>query len=772
MGIFVCGENMKKSICVLAAVSLLFGVASCGNRGNDLSKAKKVSEDETWWNDSITKITADEINGELNEPSYQLLTKCCAADEDSFVVSFMVMSQNIRNNEILRHYSYKGELLGQVNIGAFFGYKEDYYATNAVYKKNDSYYALLRHVDEAQERQVNTIYEIDFKEGKLKNPVTFELPSDVNKQAEINTMVEAGGKTVCQFDYFDKNWQAVSGICVIDGDKHKIVYPDFGNDVKLEYISNLSSSGDAATFIAAVNENGLEKTLFCTLDVNTYDITSVKSDHSIMDANFVEGCGVFDISDRRTVAKIDPSTGGRNTLVDLSDTFISGQYVLGTQIAWASDDKVVLLAEDYDLCGTPATNIILLEKAKTNPNAGKAVLTIASLDEMTNQEYCAVNDFNRNSDKFFIKTDYKYYDMANEGWKSQEGSDEYDHGIITSFEADTATVLMSDIREGKGPDLVIYSNEYGQLNNTDYLVDLTRRIASEKRLNSGEYMGFVTQPNGRDGNHYRLNYGFMFDGCIVKSDLIGEGAAGLTFGQYEQIINESYGGVNILPKDGSLRMKTLFTCSDYMSFDKSGKISLNNDGFRAMADYMASIPDNAKFDNLIDDKIDPVSCYVRNFSSYIYAYSQVYADYSIVGLPSSDGHAETISGRGIGITSCCVLQDAAWSFAMKMMSPEVQSMSDMYDPVLLIAQKENFNSFVSTYNARVKAAGEGKLFPEKAVDAYIGQISDAVVVPDVDSSILVIMNEEMPAYYEGQKSFDEVCFIIGNRVNLMLSERG
>ena len=55
---------------------------------------------------------------------------------------------------------------------------------------------------------------------------------------------------------------------------------------------------------------------------------------------------------------------------------------------------------------------------------------------------------------------------------------------------------------------------------------------------------------------------------------------------------------------------------------------------------------------------------------------------------------------------------------------------------------------------------------------YIRQISDAVVVPDVDSSILVIMNEEMPAYYEGQKSFDEVCFIIGNMVNPMLSERG
>ena len=38
--------------------------------------------------------------------------------------------------------------------------------------------------------------------------------------------------------------------------------------------------------------------------------------------------------------------------------------------------------------------------------------------------------------------------------------------------------------------------------------------------------------------------------------------------------------------------------------------------------------------------------------------------------------------------------------------------------------------------------------------------------------IIVIMNEEMPAYYTGQKSLDEVTKIIENRVNLMLAERG
>lgn len=752
---------MKKIICVLAAVSLLLGIASCGNKGNDLSKARKVSSDETWWNDTVTKISSDEIIEELSEEPYQLESRCFAADEDSFVISYVAWGHEMFMNTILRHYSYNGELLGQVNIGAFFGYEEDCYSATTVYKRNGTYFVLID----------DTVYEIDFTDGKLKNPYTLELSSPDAGQAELSQMVDVGGKTVCLFFSYNKEFEAIHGICVFDGIRQEIIFPEFGKDIKLEYLSNLSSNGDAATFIAAVNENGLEKTLYCTLDVNTLEIATVSADHDIEYADFVEGLGVFDAGDSRTVSKIDPATGERSVLVDLSDTFINGQFTYEKKIVWAEDDKVVLLANEYALNDRiSSSSIVLLEKAETNPNEGKAVLTIASLDELSYQEYFAVNDFNRNSDEFFIEVDYKYLDMFNEGRKSQEENNDYD--ILTSFAADTATVLMSDIREGKGPDLVVYSNEYGQLNSPDYLVDLTKRIASEKSLNSGEYMNFVTQPNGRDGNHYRLDYGFTFAGFVIRNDLIEEGAAGLTFDQYDRMIREGNNGVSILPQDDNLMMKKLLTSSDYMSFDKDGKISLNNDGFRAMADYIASIPDGAQFDDLIDGKIKPVYWYVENFPGYVDVVNNAYTNYSVIGLPSSDGHAETITGRGIGITSCCVLQDAAWDFAMKMMSPEVQLLADCYDPVMLSAQKEYFSAIITVHNADVKAQKEGTPYPQEAVDAYIGQISDAIVVPDVDSSIIVIMNEEMPAYFENQKSFDEVVGIVENRVNLMLAEQG
>ena len=62
--------------------------------------------------------------------------------------------------------------------------------------------------------------------------------------------------------------------------------------------------------------------------------------------------------------------------------------------------------------------------------------------------------------------------------------------------------------------------------------------------------------------------------------------------------------------------------------------------------------------------------------------------------------------------------------------------------------------------------------PEIVIDRYIEQLSDAVVFPDIDSSIILVIKEEMPAFFERQKSLDEVIAIIENRVNTMLSERG
>ena len=54
----------------------------------------------------------------------------------------------------------------------------------------------------------------------------------------------------------------------------------------------------------------------------------------------------------------------------------------------------------------------------------------------------------------------------------------------------------------------------------------------------------------------------------------------------------------------------------------------------------------------------------------------------------------------------------------------------------------------------------------------VEKVADAVKVPDVDTSVLVILDEEIQPYLEGQKSLDEVIDIAENRINLMIDERG
>ena len=111
---------------------------------------------------------------------------------------------------------------------------------------------------------------------------------------------------------------------------------------------------------------------------------------------------------------------------------------------------------------------------------------------------------------------------------------------------------------------------------------------------------------------------------------------------------------------------------------------------------------------------------------------------------------------------------------MSLMSPDYQNQVNVYyDPVLKSAQRVSFEKYIDFKNSSLNPYNSMDVRVEKGIiDYYIEQISDAVTAPDMDSAIITIMNEEMPAYFEGQKNFDEVIKIIENRVNLMIAERG
>jgi len=62
---------------------------------------------------------------------------------------------------------------------------------------------------------------------------------------------------------------------------------------------------------------------------------------------------------------------------------------------------------------------------------------------------------------------------------------------------------------------------------------------------------------------------------------------------------------------------------------------------------------------------------------------------------------------------------------------------------------------------------------DKAVaDNYKKMVESCSVTPSMDTEITIIIFEEIPAYFAGQKSFDDVIKLINNRATTYLNERG
>ena len=765
---------MKRFICILTVLALLASLASCGKGragSANLNTVRTVSESDEWWNDTETVISPEDIKQEFNVDFYELLGNFLAADEDSVILVFNIYRKE-SNDAVLKHYSYDGKLLGQVHLADYFGDGVQFYSPGTIYKLNGKYYTVIQHSVKDSDSFVDEGFEIDFENSTLKNPFVLKLPDDGSMFSEIITMTGVGDKLVYLMssgDFYSHSYK----ICVVEGGKTRTFVPDFGADAKLSFLGDFMKYGDGVSFTAETTENGVEKKYFCTLDIDTFTMQKTERKDQLFRASFIPDCGVFDCNDYKAVSKVDIETGETKQLADLTHSYISGQYD-DMRIVWATEDRIVLYVDEQGpLGGMSTSHLITLDKADTNPNSGKKILSLAYTDWISIYECGAVNAFNRSSDKYLIEVTSKYYDAAT----SVFDNDAYqsDYTLIDASEASAVDLLKADIRKGEGPDLVLYGSDTAQLNNPDYLIDLTKRIKSERSLTNGDYVKLVTSPNGRDGRHYRLDYGYNYTALMLKSDFISDKQAGLTFDQYDKLIDERNGGNSILYEDDRALMKLLMENSDSITYTKDGAFTLANDSFKAASSYVASIPDIMPHDdtNWVMMKNMQILEGVT-FNSFVYLYGTAYKHYSIIGIPSSDGHAEVIKGRGVGITSCCALQDAAWQFAMSFMSPDYQNKVNVYyDPVLKSAQKASFEEYIDIKNSHLNPYDNTAIPVAKGiVDYYIAQTSDAVTVPDMDSGIIVIMNEEMPAYYNGQKSLDEVIKVIENRVNLMLSEQG
>ena len=187
-----------------------------------------------------------------------------------------------------------------------------------------------------------------------------------------------------------------------------------------------------------------------------------------------------------------------------------------------------------------------------------------------------------------------------------------------------------------------------------------------------------------------------------------------------------------------------------------------------------------------EDEAIYASCY--GFTGYMLNMVQLKGkNPTILGLPSTDGRGPMVEPYvSIAISAQAQNIDACGEFVKLLMSDDYQHKLAMNDNLVLNREafREAGKTAISFFNSK---EGESYFgydmntgeplskkynFTDATIDGLENIISSISMMYSSDASINLILVEEMPAYFSGQKDLNSVAAIAQDRAQKVLDERG
>ena len=422
-------------------------------------------------------------------------------------------------------------------------------------------------------------------------------------------------------------------------------------------------------------------------------------------------------------------------------------------------------------------------RAGKNPNAGKTVLELYSEKGIDANIGEAISRFNENNSKYFIEIVTRY-NMEYDYSEDFSGQATFDFGALDNMKAEAglSNKLAVDIMNGEGPDILIGTAGYSRLNNSGCLADLSPYVGS---LDPDKYFMNIIDGSKKDGVLYQLPISFAVDGILTDADNAGSSGVGFTFGEYEKFLYGKLNGRDAIRYGQAIYFSTLFNSMSDL-FIKDGKADLTCPEFKELADYVKNnVPEKGALLNDPDDDdmrevfgeygfCSGVGCF---FTRWITADNPTY-----LGLPSVDGRGPLFDpDLSVAISRQAPDIDACGEFVKILLSEEIQENIAKTDRFVINrdAYRKAGKTAIEYYNngGQVSSGGFGMYVPsgklsEKDLDFLEDLICSCSGMETEDPDVTIILTEEMPAYFLGQKDLDSVIKIAQNRIQKVLDERG
>ena len=777
----------------MAAVMSVSMFTSC--KASAKKGAKVVKEDDPWY-----ESTRFELMKDIDKGNSGCTVDICVSNDRIF--SLYCVSPDLWNTSrtVLDTYDFEGNHLSRRDIT--FPDKHHLIEVTGSYAdpEGKTITAVVEFADRIDGEAA--FVEIDTESGKvtgMKDLIGEKAKRVIKPEFDIFDIVSSGNYTIALL------W----GTFRTGGDTNRqiLLFKDqeFVRELELSNITFMwlldGFSIDESTNSIFIGVYDYDDTSSLEFDITTGKLKNVRSFREVGggDVDFAEYAatdkGDFcKIDSLGNVVKIDTDTMIPKTVIDTNwytpyfYPVYSDEQGVQSKLINYSEERTVIVDYEYLQFGfdVPEQNfyIRVLTKAEKNPNAGKEIVEIALPPNSGVSDYLAktIFEFNKTDNEYLLRVWDKYKSGYTVGLV-YGALDENDQEVYK---------MIQDLKNDDAPDIALNIQKNYAMRD-DVFMDLTGFLDPE--VLEKQY-GNIIEAGRYDGKLYFLPVTLEIEGLVTNKELIKDGAAGLTFEEFEKLIKDEMNGFSPYdyPNSRAYNKRTfLLSCIDTKRAIEGQKIEFGTDQFRAAAEYAK---DNFVYDN---EKSVPEDykndwtrfrgeCYytrIGDYLDFVCACNKSNASYKIIGTPSTDASGPRFKAiETVSVSATTDVKDGCKKFLNYMFSGAAYN-SDDCKFRFIVTNKEimdrnieiltrNNNDEYSKYLEGIKS---GKFIPAPGLDKAYGQkeatddmsesfkesLSSISTYYYEDHTIIEFVDEELAPYYAGDRSLDDAIRYLNDR---------
>ena len=796
---------VSRTISFALILAMMFSIASCGKKQVGKT-ARKIAPEDPWFDAKVYNIEPDlDTGGKEIDYSTQKL----AGADDKYIVVFSQGSYILPDNNkeyFTSDYRYflatvidrnTGKKINTINLNQYLsgnGYVRDIVylngiITSSIYKEDENGGSLAE-IDndiltgkKLSERDLGSSFEVFGDKTRVQagkytvligagfDSTTFEpycsldIFSSQGKECEVKIQKE------------HKELNTTFVILPLDEDKLLVPFTQTADKVPVFFEVDVKAA-------KAVEVDGK--------DYDWIDFKNIKSVFGSEDgqAYFATSVGI---------SKIDMKNKKTEDFFSYNACPVNKERISSTEVVRCSDNNILLIDgplsfSPYYLDGstTAGFSIYDITKASTNPNAGKTVLELYATNGYVDQTISeAIVRFNETNKEYFIEVTGRYTADGVYYYMPDDSQDDVSNEMLQDNMSLNDKLAM-DIMNGIGPDILIFTDDMGRLNNSNNLADLSKYLGE---LDQDKYFTNVINAAKTDGKLYQLPVTFGIEGIHTDSGNAGASGLGFTTKEYEEFLYGPLNGYDLDQAGQAYYFANLFNAmSD--KFISNGKVDFSGPEFAELAEFVknnvrekAPTMDSDEMSNEKRFQNDSTARLVEYASivMYLSGVNDMKGSRAILGIPSSDGRGPMLTTiLSVAVSAQAVNVEACAEFAKLLLSDEIQTKYAVSDHFTVNREvyKKNEGLILDYCNGargnqefgidrRTFEPVKNRMkFTEDDISYLEKIILNCSHFNSSDASVNIILIEEMPPYFLGQKDLNSVIKIAQDRAQKVLDERG